>query len=359
VLCRRHGLVVDHLEAVEVVVADRSGQARCVVATRDPSDPNHELWWAHTGAGGGNFGVVTRYWFRSPGVDSTDPARLLPAPPASVLRFAVDWRWAGMDERAFTRLVRNHGRWFEDHGAPDSPYAGMYSELYLQRQPLGWHYLIGQLPDGPDAQRLLDDFVAALGDGVGAPQRPVRVESRPWVSSAISGLSNERGVRRRAKIKSGYLRRSFTDRQIAALYRHLTRSDSTVVAGMVTVMAYGGAVNSVPPAATATAQRDSVMKLSYLTVWSDPAEDGEHLSWLRELYRDVYADTGGVPVPGDVSDGAYINYPDVDLADPRWNTSGVGWHTLYYKDNYTRLQQVKARWDPGDVFRHALSVRPA
>ncbi|MFD0035636.1 BBE domain-containing protein [Streptomyces sp. NPDC127172] len=47
----------------------------------------------------------------------------------------------------------------------------------------------------------------------------------------------------------------------------------------------------------------------------------------------------------------------MDLADPRWNTSGVPWHALYFKGIYARLQRVKAVWDPQDVFRHALSVR--
>jgi aclacinomycin oxidase len=51
-----------------------------------------------------------------------------------------------------------------------------------------------------------------------------------------------------------------------------------------------------------------------------------------------------------------INHPDVDLADPVWNTSGVRWGALYYKDNYPRLQQVKARYDPTNVFRHQLSI---
>ena len=48
---------------------------------------------------------------------------------------------------------------------------------------------------------------------------------------------------------------------------------------------------------------------------------------------------------------------DADLADPALNTSGVPWHTLYYREHYPRLQRVKARWDPRNLFRHALSIR--
>ncbi len=58
-------------------------------------------------------------------------------------------------------------------------------------------------------------------------------------------------------------------------------------------------------------------------------------------------------------DGVLINHPDTDLADPAWNTSDVAWPTLYYQAGYPRLQRVKARWNPRNVFRHALSIRPA
>jgi hypothetical protein len=111
---------------------------------------------------------------------------------------------------------------------------------------------------------------------------------------------------------------------------------------------YGCRVNAVAPDATAVAQRSSIMKLQYQTYWTDPAEDDVHLSWIRRFYRSVYADTGGEPVSDDVTDGCYVNYPDVDLQN---------WPALYFKDNYRRLQAVKARWDPTDQFRHAQSVR--
>ncbi|GAA2112330.1 hypothetical protein GCM10009802_10410 [Streptomyces synnematoformans] len=68
--------------------------------------------------------------------------------------------------------------------------------------------------------------------------------------------------------------------------------------------------------------------------------------------------TGKARIPAlQRGDASQVNYPDIDLSDPRWNTSGTPWHDLYYKAGYARLQQVKRMYDPGDVFRHAQSVR--
>src|SRR3989441_11833472 len=65
-LCRQLGLAADYLYAVEVVTVDEIGRASSVVATRETSDPNRDLWWAHTGGGGGDLGAVPPYWVRSP-----------------------------------------------------------------------------------------------------------------------------------------------------------------------------------------------------------------------------------------------------------------------------------------------------
>jgi aclacinomycin oxidase len=354
-LCRRHGLIVDHLEAVEVVVADGTGQARTVVASRSPSDPHHDLWWAHTGAGGGNFGVVTRYWFRSPEAESDAARDVLPRPPETVLFAFAEWPWESLDERDFARLVRNHGDWHSTEDGTDPTYESLYSALYLNQRAVGRITLSAQL-DGsvPDAQQRLEEYVAAVGSGVRTPCR-VTCTAMPWLKVTQRDVEN-RGELTRSKSKGAYLRRPYSAEKTELLYRRLADPDydghTTVV-----LFSYGRKVNAVDPAATAVAQRDSVLK-SYLgTYWADPADDERHIRRIRELYRDLYAETGGVPVSDAWTDGSYINYPDVDLADPRWNTSGVPWHTLYFKGNYPRLQRVKAAWDPRNVFRHALSVR--
>jgi aclacinomycin oxidase len=120
-LCRQLGLAADYLYAVEVVTVDEGGQASPVVATREESDLHRDLWWAHTGGGGGNFGVVTRYWFRSPDASGEDTARLLPRAPESITTFRAEWDWNDVDEPAFLRLLRNHGVWCERNSTAESP----------------------------------------------------------------------------------------------------------------------------------------------------------------------------------------------------------------------------------------------
>ncbi|REE99658.1 FAD-binding oxidoreductase [Thermomonospora umbrina] len=374
-LCRRNGLIVDHLYAVEVVVVDARRQARAVIATRESSDPNRELWWAHTGGGGGNFGVVTRYWFRSPGATGTTPGSLLPRPPAEVLLSAVSWPWEDMTEQAVTRLVRNYGAWHESHATAGGPYDGLVANLSLNHRSNGQIGLLTQMDATvPDAQGLLDAFLRAVSDGVGVPHGAVTKamgefgpmpefatpQRLPWLQATrYLGVTNSILVdpTLRGDYKSAYLRRNIPEQQIATMYRHLTRTDFANPNAMVLLSSYGAAVNSVSRTATASVHRDSAFKLLYQTYWHSAGEDAANLAWLRGIYEDVYAATGGVPVSDQNTDGCYVNYPDIDLNDPLRNRSGVPWSTLYYGENYPRLQRVKAAWDPADVFRHGQSVR--
>ncbi|MFF9778162.1 FAD-binding protein [Streptomyces sp. NPDC013978] len=364
-LSRRHGITSDHVLAVEVVVVDASGRARAVIATRDARDPNRELWWAHTGGGGGNFGVVTRYWFRSPSARGTDPTAALPRPFGSVLASAVMYPREGMTKSAFRTLVGNHGRWHERNSGPGSPYAGLYSGLVLlghQGQndqglaAIAFTHMDATLPDAP---RLLQDHIDAVGAGVGVDAYAPPPETLPWLASVEALATAQDAETGRQKIKSAHLRRAYTDDQADVLHDFLGGTEHTNDSSSVSIQSYGGQVNTVRPGATAYAHRGSVMKAVFMNTWQNPEHDTANVDWLRRLYAGVYRDTGGVPAPGERNEGCFINFPDVDMADPKWNTSGVPWHELYYGDNYRRLQAVKAKWDPRNVFHHALSVRAA
>ena len=75
ILSRKYGITVDWLTGVEVVVKDgkdKDGKdskdpqpARLLYVSKDSCDPEeYDLFWAHTGGGGGNFGVITKYYFK-------------------------------------------------------------------------------------------------------------------------------------------------------------------------------------------------------------------------------------------------------------------------------------------------------
>jgi FAD/FMN-containing dehydrogenase len=376
-LSRRDGLSADHLYGVEVVVVDAGGRAHAVVATCEPDDPHRDLWWAHTGGGGGNFGVVTRYLFRSPGTTGRPPSQQLVTPPETVLVSALSVPWTELSEDRFAAVVEAYGAWHARNTSPDAPEASLCSILSLNHEANGSIGLLTQMdatlpgadvvlsaylrevvgPLGPDAARPMSMRVGEHGPlpELFTPQR------LPWLTSVkLLGATNptlSSPVLRSAQ-KSAYLRRPFTAGQIAAMRRNLTRTDPANPSSMVVLYSYGARVNTVGPQASASAQRDSILKTFFESYWQDPGGDEANVAWTRAVYNEVFASTGGYPVPGDATDGCYINFPDMDINDPTQNTTGVPWHTLYYKDNYPRLQQVKARYDPLDVFRHNQGVEP-
>ncbi|MFB4319626.1 FAD-binding oxidoreductase [Actinomadura sp. 21ATH] len=364
-LSRRDGLTVDYLYAVEVAVVRDDRTVELVVARRDDADPARaELLWAHTGGGGGNFGVVTRFWFRD-----------LPEPPRQVMLAGLAWDWSEFTRDDFTHLVTAFGEYFRDHQDPATAAGGLFAMLKLTHRGNGQIGLLAQV-DADDEQgpRAMSDFVAALDGRIGPTARAMTSPMGehppvlhmdvprvlPWLT-ATQAL-NGSGENRCGKYKSAYLREPFTEQQIAAMWAYLGNEHFTGYRNkqaLIQVDSYGSAINS-PPRDTAVRQRDSILKMQYQVYWTrhDPREP-EHLDWIRRTYRATFAGTHGVPVVGGQTDGCYVSYPDVDLNDPRWNGSDQDWPTLYYKDAYPRLRRVKRYWDPLNVFRHRQSVKPA
>lgn len=361
VLARINGIVPDHMYGVEVVTVDTTGTPHTVVATREPNDPNRDLFWAHTGGGGGNFGIVTRYFMRTPGTTGTNPSLLLPKPPKQQRVVTYAWPWP-MPLTTFTAITKNYLQWHEENSQPGSRFSGLFAQLNcltVKSSPvLPLAIVVDPTVSGSD--KLVDDFVAAVIDPITPAPTLVGDKTYPWLQFTESYGPSDTGstVGWRNKSKGSYTRESYTDAQIATMYKFLTDTSIPSTRAGVLFGGYGCETNKVAPDATAVAQRDSMNKPIYTVYWDDPAQDALYLSWIRNLYQQVHSTTGGVPTLNGISDGSYINYPDLDMNDPAWNTSGVPWYSLYYKDNYPRLQEVKAKWDPLNVFRHALSVQP-
>jgi FAD/FMN-containing dehydrogenase len=356
-LCRQLGLAADYLYAVEVVTVDLHGGAGRVVATREESDPNRELWWAHTGGGGGNFGVVTRYWFRSRDTGGENPQTLLPRAPDKVTTFKAEWSWGDVDRPSFLRFLQNHGTWCERNSHSGSSNASLWTLFEIHRKQFGRIIYRGVSTDS-DAERQWREHLAVIGDGVDRPGVQ-DTAAMSWLDFALNPIPELFAMPpggANVKVTDALLRKRLTDQQIETAYDFLTGGDFDAMGGMLGMATYGGRINTIPPDASASAQRGSILDLACSTGWLDPREEEQNVRWVRTFYRELFADTGGVPTPGERYDGSFINHPDSDLADPALNTSGVPWSTLYYKENYPRLQRVKARYDPGNVFRHTLSV---
>ena len=332
-LSRLHGLTVDYLVAVDVVCVDRRGRARLVRARKGDPETGR-LLWAHTGGGGGNFGIVTAYYF----------ARL-PQPPVQVRLATTTWPWSGLTAQGFATLLHNYGRFMAAHSSPASPFAGLFSLLKLFHQSAGQISMITQAA-GP-AFGLLPSFLAQISHGV--PGGTTTMETLPWLQATQT--LNGSGPNQRGKYKSAYMKTAFPGDQIRAIHRALTDAHFANPQALLQVDSYGGQVNALRPDATAVAQRSSVMKLQYQTYWTSPEDDEVNLRWINRFYASVYAASGGVPASNRVTDGCFVNYPDVDLP--------ASWPALYYKAGYPALQAVKARWDPRNVFNHAQSITPA
>lgn len=349
-LSRLHGLVVDYLRAVEVVRVNAAGQAEAITVDRESNDfEERQIAWGHLGGGGGNFGIVTKFWFADP-----------PPAPEQVWLSSIAWDWSEIDEGAFRTLIEYFGEFFAAESAPGNEAGALFSLLHLTQctGPSSQIVLTTQIAEPQSSA--FEEFAAGIREGLpptAQPRGPVGHHGvagssfseriLPWLfaTQALNGdTPNQFG-----KYKSAYMNKPFPATQIETMWKHLREQPNpTASQALLQVDSYGCQVNSVAPGETAVAQRSSILKLQYQTYWTDPSVEPENLAWIRGFYEEMYGQKG--PVPDGTMDGCFVNYPDVDLED---------WQYLYYKDNYPRLQQVKALCDPKGVFHHQQSIEPA
>jgi FAD/FMN-containing dehydrogenase len=373
-LSRLHGLSCDWLSAVDILTVDAHGKVvpRTVDSHHDP-----DLFRACRGAGGGNFGVITSYVFEK-----------LPTPPQEVMQASVHFKWADTPVERFIEIMKTFGDYWERRGQDPDTW-GMFSVMTVDHRSNQGFGLSVQFcnPDGTCSDlkvlnEYLDLFLPCGGDttivrspkvhGVTAGQSSTAssptaecigdhtVRRRTWLGS-INDNAGGHGTYR-GKYKSVYMKRGFTEAEARCIYKHMGREIGGVPLHgcMIEIDSYGGAINRREMvASTAVSQRSSVIKMQPMAFWGEPAEDAAHIQWLTEMYAELYsgpdADPAhlGTPYPSDRYEGCYINYPDRDML------ANAYWPELYYgvEGLYPFLQQVKRKYDPNNIFHHAMSIR--
>ncbi|MEU7531874.1 FAD-binding oxidoreductase [Saccharothrix sp. NPDC042600] len=306
---RLHGLTCDSLAGAEVVLA--GGE---VVHT----DDEPELLWALRGAGGGNFGVVTRATFRT-----------YEAGPR--VHFRLEWPF----ERA-AELIRWWQGW--------APFAedAMSAELVL---------LCPQYPEE-------DPVVLLVGAGPGVPECP-----EPAVAEVVEVSAEDAGVLHAtpysavsrdptsiplvserpgmSTAKTGFFGRPLPEEAVAELLGHFVARRAMGELREVSFTPWGGAYARAENGAFAHRAAMFLVKHTVLVGPGGAARRADEvLNWLATSWNILHPwGTGGV----------YPNFPDPDLQD---------WLTAYYGDHVERLRAAKRRYDPRNVFRFAQSIPP-
>jgi FAD/FMN-containing dehydrogenase len=300
------GFTCDNLVRAEVITA--AGEK--VVAGPD-GDP--DLLWALRG-GGGNFGVVTSFEFRS-----SDPGPIL----AGYITYPIS-----AVKQVLRRLAEVAAT------APDAleltasigPAAGSTDGDVFVRVGVCWP---GDPARATDVLRPLQASLPALSDEVRAMDYP-----------EIQAMSGRLPFGLRHYWKGHFLR---------AL-------DESVIGGVVDAMAarpmghsllllesIRGAAHTEPEGGAAFGQRAATWNASALAIWEDPALDDAGIGWARSA-----ADGLGV---GSLSGAGYANYAPVDETVERIRLAfGI--------ERFARLARIKARYDPGNRFRFNLNVAP-
>jgi FAD/FMN-containing dehydrogenase len=303
-LMGKHGMAVDNLLSAEVVLS--SGE---VVTASDDSDP--DLFWALRG-GGGNFGVVTSFEYRT-------------HPLASVLGGPV------LHPLAAAPQLFSFYREF----AADLP-----DELSTQAAFL-------HAPDG-SATKLCGVAVCHAGDGADRAEADVRPLRRfgspaadmiqrmpyPAVNRGFDWLSPAGAL--------GYWKSAFfselSDPAVEVMTTAFERAPSELCA--LVIEDFHGAVTRVAPTATAYPHRERGYNLFLISHWTDPSQTDTGIAWARETFD---------ALSPYMADRSYTNYLSADDYDRVRQA---------YGPNYERLVELKRRYDPDNVFRLNHNIDP-
>jgi FAD/FMN-containing dehydrogenase len=304
-LMGKFGLSIDNVTGMDLVTAEGR-------YLRASEQDNPDLFWALRG-GGGNFGVVTSIEYK------------LHAHGPIVLGGMVAYPFA--DAREVLHFYREFSV-----GLPDAAEAYAALMTLPELGPVA-AILVGYNGEPREGERIFEPvrkFGKPLLDVV-APMSHIERQS------FIDEGNVEHGPSR--YWKSGYteaLTDEFIDAVIAA-GESFTSTESSLLFFRV-----HGAATRVADDATAFSLRREKWDFNVIAQWREPGQADVHKAWARKLWQQLEPLTLGA---------AYVNHLAADDSAEKLRASFGG--------NYERLSQIKAKYDPGNLFRINPNIKPA
>jgi hypothetical protein len=312
-LTRLAGLSIDNLRGAEVVVAD----GRILSASEDE---NSDLFWAIRG-GGGNFGVVTEFEFRLLDVDP-------------IVQFGFFF-WGQNQARAALRLMRNV--------IPELPRSLNAMPLIATAAPApfvpvehnfktGVALLLIGFGDPIEHQKIVDNI------RITEPPLFDFVTTMPYV--ALQGMFNEAAAWGFYNYEKGAYYEDINDEMIEILSTKGLEKKSPLSAAFFVRL--DEAYCEVGEDDTAfSGGRSPRYSVNFAASCATPEQLPAEREWVRSLFDALR--------PHMLGAGAYVNILAGE-EDARIQET--------YGPKYARLQMIKNKYDPNNVFRRNANIRP-
>jgi FAD/FMN-containing dehydrogenase len=306
-LVRRYGLTIDNLLAADIVTADGR-----LLRADSQSDP--DLFWAIRG-GGGNFGVATRFQFRLDEVEAIVGGMLiLPATPDVIASFIAEAETAPEELSTIANIMP----------APPMPF--LPPEHHGRLVVMAF---LAHAGGGEAGERAVAPF-RALAQPIVDMVRPMRY---PEIYPPDDSSYHPTAVGRTMFVDE--VRRT----EAETIIDHLQASDASLRVAQLRVL--GGAMARVPVEATAFAHRTSRILVNLAAFYDGPGDRPRRDTWVAEFAAALRQTDAG----------AYANFLG-DEGEERIRQAYPG-------STWDRLVEIKARYDPKNLFRLNQNIPPS
>jgi FAD/FMN-containing dehydrogenase len=309
-LTRRYGLTIDNLLSVDMVLAD----GNFVTAS---ADENEDLFWAVRG-GGGNFGVVTSFLFRGCPVSTVygGPMFWEHEHAATIMRYWRDLILTGPEEI---------NGWFGFHTVP--PVDMFPAQHHLKKMAAVTWCFTGDLQQADQIFEPIRQVAPLAMDFTG----PIPL---PALQSMFDGLYPP-------GLQWYWNADFFTEMSNEVIDLHVQHSAHLpTVHSTMHMYPINGAAHRVGKKDTAWSFREANFAQVIVGVDPDPANNERMIRWSKDYWAALHSYSAG---------GAYVNMI-MDEGQDRVQTA--------YRDNYLRLAQIKAKYDPDNLFRINQNIKP-